>query len=93
MYLQIRVQTHVTSVLFTKRFQKIAGWKPERGYGWDAFHSETVKTSRASQMKPNVKNCVAPKGSLKKKIPKSKVIEGLMYWKKPSTFNGRRFAP
>ena len=67
--------------------------RPEGCYAWLAIHSDTVKTSRASQIKPNVNNWVVPKGSLKKKIPKSKVMEGLMYWKKPSTFNGRRFAP
>ena len=79
MRVQVSVQTHVTSVLFTKRFHKIIRWEPERSYGWEAFHSETLKTSRASQIKPNVKSCVVPKGSLKKKIPNSKVMEGLMY--------------
>ena len=76
-----------------KVFSAIYPWKPDSSYEWEDFHSETVKTSKASQIKPNVNNWVMPKGSLKKKIPKSKVMEGLIYWKKPNTFSGRRFAP
>jgi len=92
MCIQVIVQTHVTGV-FVSVFCRKNQQRSEGRYAWLAIHSDTVKTSRASQIKPNVNNWVMPKGSLKKKIPKSKVMEGLMYWKKPSTFNGRRFAP
>ena len=72
------VATHVTSV-FISGICRLYRRKTKGSYVWLALHSETVKTSRASQIKPNVNNWVMPKGSLKKKIPRSKVMEGLMY--------------
>lgn len=58
-----------------------------------SLQSAIVKTARADQIKEKADNCARVKGSPKRNIPRSKVMDGEIYWQNPRTFSGRSLAP